>query len=138
MKRTAIRSLLLCALSLFLTTSVVRWCGAEPDPAGLVRGSKGPRSMDDPAVAGDLGSARSSVGRSGKSSVSIETFVGNEKDSYPAVKFSVVPKPGEPYCAEAWIKSECQNELGGFIVFETTQGGEVLFEQIDVRPLLKE
>jgi hypothetical protein len=71
-----------------------------------------------------------SAGHSGKSSVLIETQPGSEKDSYPAVKFSIAPKPGERYAAEVWLKSECQNELGGFIVFETTQGGQ-RFELID-------
>lgn len=70
------------------------------------------------------------VARSGKSSVLIETLPGHEQDSYPAVKFRVRPKPGERYRAEVWIKSQCKNHLGGFIVLETTRGGK-RFELID-------
>ncbi|MGO8746867.1 MAG: hypothetical protein ACLQNE_12850 [Thermoguttaceae bacterium] len=70
------------------------------------------------------------VARTGKSSLCIETLPGHEEDTYPAVKFRVRPKPGERYRAEVWIKSQCKNQLGGFIVLETTRG-EQRFELID-------
>jgi hypothetical protein len=70
------------------------------------------------------------VSRSGRSSILIETLPGHEQDAYPAIKFRVRPKPGQRYRADVWIKSQCQNGLGGFIVLETTRGGR-RFELID-------
>jgi len=131
-RRTAARNLpwLFCVLSLFLAASAVR--GAEQNLISQPS-FEAPRALDAWTIQQPAGTSvrlDTTVGRSDKTSVVIETAAGQEKDSYPAVKFSVVPKPGECYRAEVWIKSECQNELGGFLVFETTKGGQ-RFELID-------
>ena len=81
MKHTAIRSLLLSALSLLLTTSVVR-CVEQNliSPASF----EDPQALDPWTIQQLPGTSvrlDSSVGRSGKSSVSFETFARNEKDS---------------------------------------------------------
>jgi hypothetical protein len=113
-----------------LTEGVVR----SDEPNLILQASfEEPRALDGWAPQQPPGTSvrvDTSVGHSGKSSVLIETQPGSEKESYPAIKFGIVPKPGERYAAEVWLKSECQNELGGFIVFETTQGGQ-RFELID-------
>ena len=131
-RRTAPRNLprLFCVPSLFLAASAVR--GAEQNLISQPS-FEAPRALDAWTIQQSAGTSvrlDTTVGRSGKTSVVIETAAGQEKNSYPAVKFSVVPEPGECYRAEVWIKSECQNELGGFLVFETTKGGQ-RFELID-------
>ena len=80
MKHTAIRSLLLCALSLFLTTSVVRCAEKNLIPQALFEDPKALDPWTIQQLPGTSVRLDSSVGRSGKSSVSIETFSGNEKD----------------------------------------------------------
>ena len=131
-RRAVVRNLpwLSCVLPLFVAASVVR--GAEQNL--ISRPSfEAPRALDAWTIQQPAGTSvrlDTTVGRSGKTSVVIETAAGQEKDSYPAVKFSVVPEPGECYRVEVWIKTECQNELGGFLVFETTKGGQ-RFELID-------
>ncbi len=123
-RRTGAICLSMLLAAWMLTEGVVR----SDEPNLILQASfEEPRALDGWAPQQPPGTSvrvDTSVGHSGKSSVLIETQPGSEKESYPAIKFGIVPKPGERYAAEVWLKSECQNELGGFIVFETTQGGQ--------------
>ncbi len=103
-------------------------CNLVSDPSFEEQGTLGAWSVQSPP--GTSVRLDHTVARTGKSSVCIETLPGHEQDSYPAIKFRVRPKAGERYRAEVWIKSQCKNHLGGFIVLETTRG-EQRFELID-------